>query len=91
MRDERPETGAMKFGEDWTGVFLRGDDAIPYALALRHLLELHPTVADDDTNPVLATMVLKGLVDVLESCDERHQALDRQMLKKFDECLAAPK
>lgn len=70
MRDERPETGPMKFGEDWTGVFIRGDDAMPYALALRHMLEVHPPAQDDETDPVLAKMVLKGLIDVLESCNE---------------------
>ncbi len=81
----------MKFGEDWTGVFLRGDDAIPYALALRHLLEVHPPSENDETNPVLAKMVLKGLVDVLESAEEGKNVSERQNLKPYDECLTSPK
>lgn len=35
----RPETGPMRFGDDWTGVFIRGDNAGWYGLALRTLLE----------------------------------------------------
>lgn len=27
-RDIRAETGPMKFGDDWTGVFIRGDNAL---------------------------------------------------------------
>ncbi len=34
----RPETGPMVFGDDWTGVFVRGDNAYGYAQALRDLL-----------------------------------------------------
>lgn len=30
----RPETGPMKFGMDWRGVFIRGDDALGYWMAL---------------------------------------------------------
>ena len=35
----RPETGAMKFGGDWPGVFVRGDNAGMYALHLETLLD----------------------------------------------------
>lgn len=31
---KRPETGPMQFPDDWPGIFLRGDDAIPLALDL---------------------------------------------------------
>jgi hypothetical protein len=30
----RPETGPMTFGDDWTGVFIRGDNACFYSHAL---------------------------------------------------------
>ena len=30
-------TGAMKFENDWPGLFLRGDTAIPMAVAIRYL------------------------------------------------------
>jgi hypothetical protein len=35
---DRPETGPMKFGDDWTGVFIRGDNAAGYVTALRALV-----------------------------------------------------
>jgi hypothetical protein len=40
--------GAMKFEDDWPGLFLRGDTAIPAAVAIRHLqkaLADHPDLA----------------------------------------------
>ena len=30
----RAETGAMKFGDDWRGVFIRGDNAFHFAMVL---------------------------------------------------------
>jgi len=33
-KENRVETGAVEFGDDWTGLFIRGDDACQ----LRHLL-----------------------------------------------------
>lgn len=30
----RPETGPMQFGEDWPGIFIRGDNAAHYAYCL---------------------------------------------------------
>jgi hypothetical protein len=35
----RVETGAIQFGEDWPGLFIRGDDAIALKLSIRHLEE----------------------------------------------------
>ena len=34
-QEERVETGAVQFGEDWPGIFIRGDNAISYAMYLR--------------------------------------------------------
>lgn len=31
----RPETGPMQFGDDWPGVFIRGDDALATVLSLQ--------------------------------------------------------
>ncbi len=36
---DRVETGAIRFGEDWPGLVLRGDNAIPLAHALEAALE----------------------------------------------------
>jgi hypothetical protein len=35
----RVETGVVQFGNDWPGVFLRGDNAQAIALRLKYLLE----------------------------------------------------
>ena len=64
----RVETGLLEFGEDWRGLFIRGDSAFHYALNLRAVLAL-PSVAD--TAP-LQRMVLEDLLEMLEGADERH-------------------
>lgn len=33
----RVETGIVQFGNDWPGVFIRGDNAMGYALSLENL------------------------------------------------------
>jgi hypothetical protein len=35
--EPRVETGPLKFGDDWTGVFIRGDDAMFTADMLRRV------------------------------------------------------
>lgn len=35
----RVESGPLKFGSDWAGLFVRGDNAASYADALRMLLD----------------------------------------------------
>jgi hypothetical protein len=36
----RAETGPMQFGEDWPGVFIRGDDALVFAMMCPRVPEL---------------------------------------------------
>ena len=36
---QRPETGPLQFGEDWPGVFIRGDQAGHLALVLGEILD----------------------------------------------------
>lgn len=38
----RVETGPIQFGDDWPGIFLRGDNAFGYALALQEAMETIP-------------------------------------------------
>jgi hypothetical protein len=58
---QRVETGKVQIGEDWPGVFIRGDNAMHYAITLRGFLRKHGH-GDDDA---LAVAVLRGLVGVL--------------------------
>jgi len=61
----RPETGPMKFGEDLTGVFIRGDDALMYGNVLRGYI---PVIGGGDVS--LHREVFKGLVELLLACRE---------------------
>jgi len=37
--DFHPETGAMQFGDDWPGFFIRGDNAIHFGMQLQRVLK----------------------------------------------------
>lgn len=56
--DQRVETGAVQFGDDWPGVFIRGDSAAFFAMNLRSLL-------DEKDKSGLAKMVLESLYTTL--------------------------
>ena len=51
----RVPTGAMQFEDDWPGLFLRGDDAIVVAFAIRRLEEA--LVSSED--PVIGSALSK--------------------------------
>lgn len=66
----RVESGPTRFGDDWCGVFLRGDTAAYYAMTLRQVL--HPNGEDVDAmTGALARIQLRGLLRILEASDER--------------------
>ncbi len=66
----RVETGPTRFGDDWCGVFIRGDSAAYYAMMLR--LVLHPDGEDVDAmTGAIARINLRGLLRILEANDER--------------------
>lgn len=39
-KNPRVETGAVQFGEDWPGYFLRGDDAMLLAMDLQYIISV---------------------------------------------------
>jgi hypothetical protein len=59
---ERVETGAIQFGNDWPGVFIRGDNAAAYAMDLRRMLEHIPDEC------IFTRASIGGLINTLESC-----------------------
>lgn len=80
-RPRRPESGPMKFGDDWTGVFFRGDQAFFFSVMVeRHL------AGDVD---VMTRAALKGLIESLNSCVEETVEPDEgvQVLKPYPECV----
>jgi hypothetical protein len=58
----RVESGPIQFGDDWPGIFLRGDEANAmsfYLLSIIERIEKH-----EEIDP-LSTMYLKGLANML--------------------------
>jgi hypothetical protein len=77
----------MQFGEDWPGIFIRGDNALALMLAIDGVLLAKEGQPED----VFAKMQLKSFRDTLMGCDDRLVGHDPntevQMLKPWDECL----
>lgn len=59
-QEPRVETGPVRFGDDWPGLFIRGDNAASFAMALREL-------ARTPEHPIWRAVV-DGLISDLESC-----------------------
>jgi hypothetical protein len=72
MTQERVETGKMQFENDWPGVFIRGDEALGYAAAIRRFLaatEVPRHLSDDETAEWRnCRPELLELAALLESC-----------------------
>lgn len=83
LLNRRPETGAMKFDNDWTGVFIRGDNAGYYSMILSRLLK---EVEEDVCIQPLDFVVLEDLVRTLANSNE-FTSKEVQNLKKFNDCL----
>ena len=64
---ERVETGPVQFGDDWPGVFIRGDNAGYLSMVLDHILAAH----GDKLHPIMERGTLESLRDTLGSCDMR--------------------
>jgi hypothetical protein len=44
--DERVETGAIQFGDDWPGLFIRGDNAFSLSYSLASVLKCLESLED---------------------------------------------
>lgn len=79
----------MQFGDDWPGVFIRGDNALHYAMALQMALE-HPEQIK--ANPIMLGAPLRGLLRVLSGCRvtcmEPTEGI--QVMRPFTECEREP-
>jgi hypothetical protein len=65
----RVETGRMQFGNDWPGVFIRGDDALLFANSLQTMLnEVEPRATELAEAELRALSRIKELKDLLKSC-----------------------
>ena len=73
----RPETGPTQFGDDWPGIFIRGDNAFFYLKICEALSANNP----------IAQGGLEGLKDLLQSCDTQNKKFKlTNKLKSFEEC-----
>lgn len=81
--EPRVESGSIVFGNDWPGLFLRGDDAMGYALQLQYVLD-H---VDEDNVDAISLHIVRALLHALKSVDFRDDRVQRQQLKTARECL----
>jgi isoprenylcysteine carboxyl methyltransferase (ICMT) family protein YpbQ len=63
-QQERVETGAVQFGNDWPGLFIRGDDAFYYAHKIRVLCDQMRT--SKDLSAIMAVVVLDSVARLIE-------------------------
>jgi len=82
-KQTRIETGSVQFGDDWPGVFIRGDNAAYYAMILKQFLD-NPDMRKDN---IIMTSVLNGLVSTLSGCivTSEGDPVDCQYIKDFNE------
>ena len=59
---ERAETGPVRFGDDWPGVFFRGDDAYGYAVAIEQIGDW----LDADARPAGDILLARQRLEALE-------------------------
>lgn len=62
----RVDSGPLKFGDDWPGIFMRGDHALPISRVLRHI------AANQGLRETWANY-LRGVADELATCFEGAQ------------------
>jgi hypothetical protein len=59
--DLRVDTGPTQFGDDWPGVFIRGDDAFHFATCIGEFLALYEFSREQ-------TIHIEALKALLETC-----------------------
>ena len=64
-QEERVETGPVQFGEDWPGLFIRGDNAVFLRMALYKLIKDAETETSKDQ---AAKRTIESLIEQLDSC-----------------------
>ena len=61
--EPRVETGAVQFGDDWPGLFIRGDNCIPLRFALEGLKSEVDNLPDHVALHVGQVLYLLGVID----------------------------
>ena len=68
-QEKRVETGVTQFGDDWPGIFIRGDDAFHYAQCIKAMLGGGETEMD-----AIYRGYCRGIVGLLESSNVHAKA-----------------
>lgn len=63
-QQERVESGAIRFGDDWPGLWLRGDDAFGLSLNIRTVVEYLNAKRDKENIPGELYLALLGLAGI---------------------------
>ena len=64
--DSRMETGVVQFGDDWPGIFIRGDEACTMAF---YINEAFSMMELGETPDVISVSMLKNFANMLGSCN----------------------
>ena len=82
----RAETGPVRFGDDWAGVFIRGDEAFSRALQMDAVAEHYEGLADGDfSGKGMLAINIQGFADLLRSCTEPCEARAIHLAAEEDE------
>jgi hypothetical protein len=72
----RIETGPLRFGKDWTGVFIRGDNAVSMAADLEVLNDI---LGQDN----FYQLKLREIINLFTSCVEGKEGVVIQCITDF--------
>jgi hypothetical protein len=76
-KNQRPETGPMEFPGDWPGIFIRGDNAFMFTMAIDVVLNDMDAMIDERGErstrrfDIIQMNILRGLGKLLAGCDTR--------------------
>lgn len=76
---KRIETGVVQFGDDWPGIFIRGDTALYWSMLLRRLMDQAPPT---NTVDEIERASLVNLCNLLASCEQGSGA----KITKYPDC-----
>ena len=80
----RPETGSMKFGDDWRGIFFRGDDAQLMCIVLTNLFKMVGRLDDPYLEVERATA--DHFLQILATANEANPTPTTNIMKQFSDC-----
>jgi len=71
-QEKRVETGVVKFGDDWSGIFIRGDDCFNFLFGLLFLLS-KVKFKIPETAKYLALKEVKSYMNILNDCNQNEK------------------